>query len=381
MQPETMLRAVELKAELLSSGLDLTDAFIDAYGPPYLEKRRAYGNPDPESLREFRLPQELYLLPDRLIVSINVRPGSPWVLDCRDGFGINGPFGWIPIDFPRRPAFYDFRLSDDTRVSRMITLYGGGALGLFIYGNCALVDMSKACQYCSIAPNRQHDVDFEKVIRPDQVEESIYLALGDTEAPISQVMLNGGNFPDPDKSFLYYCEVTRAARRAIERSGREVELHLIVFPPNDLELVFELKQTGAAVAMNSEVFTPDLFDRFCPGKASVAGQRHMHAAMAKAAATLGEGMAYSIIVGGLDKPAALEHGMTRLADAGITPVINVFHADPGTPMETHPVPKPAAIMRMGQQLQRIYESNRYMRPFYLDCGRNSLDTEAYRRLF
>jgi hypothetical protein len=375
------LSPVSLKAELLSNGLDLSAAFIEAYGPPYLEKRRAYGNPDPESVRELVLPQELYLLPERLIVSINIRPGSPWMLDWKGSFGIAGPLGWIDIDFPRRPDFYDYRLDDGTRVSRLITLYGGGALGLFIYGNCALVDMGKACQYCSIAPNHRHAVDFEKVIRPEQVEESIYLALADRAAPISQVMLNGGNFPDPDRSFLYYCAIARAARRAIDRSGRDVELHLIVFPPRDLDLLAELRDIGIAVAMNSEVFTPELFDRFCPGKATVAGQEHLYAAMTKAAELLGDGMSYSIIVGGLDEPGALERGMFRLADAGVTPVINVFHADPGTPMEAHPVPAAPRILDMGQALQRVYARNPQMRPFYMDCGRNSLDTEAYRQMF
>jgi hypothetical protein len=370
-----------LKAELLSAGMGLSQSFLDHYGPPYLEKRRAYGNPDPVAMREMVLPQELYLLPDRLVVSVNVRPGSPWTLDWRDGFGVSGPWGWADIDFPRRPAFYDYVLEDGLRVSRVITLYGGGALGIFIYGNCALVDMGKACQYCSIAPNHSHDVDFEKVVRAQQVEESIFAALQDEEAPISQVMLNGGNFPDRDRSFNYYASMVEAARRGIARSGRPVDLHLIVFPPRDLGLFAGLRDLDVSIAMNSEVFSPELFARFCPGKDAVAGQRHLAEAMRRAALTLGEGKVYSIIVGGLDTAADLDRGMRQLADAGVTPIINVFHADPGTPMEKHPIPDPGAIMAMGAALQKVFEENEYMRPFYLDCGRNSLDTEAFKRLF
>ncbi|HEX8535164.1 MAG TPA: radical SAM protein [Allosphingosinicella sp.] len=369
------------KAELLSAGVDVSAEFLRRYGPPFLEKRRAYGNPDPDSVRHLTLPQELILEPDGLVVSVNIRPRSPHKLDWDGGFCIRGESGRIPITFPLRPQFYDYKTPDDLRLSRVITLYGGGALGIFIYGNCALVDMGKACQYCSIAPNRSHDVDFEKVIRPERIEETVFLALKDEAAPISQVMLNGGNFPDPDRSFLYYVEAARAARRAIDRSGRSVDLHLIVFPPRDLELLGELKGTGACVAMNSEVFDPELFARFCPGKEQVAGQGHMAAALRRGAEILGEGAVYSIIVGGLDDLATLSTGMQRLAGWGVTPVINVFHADPGTPMEQHPIPSAGSILEMGRALQEVFQANPRMRPFYLDCGRNSLDTEAYRGLF
>lgn len=375
-----VLPPVRVKAALLSAGLDLSDAFVAHYGAPFLEKRRAYGNPDPDSVRHLTLPQELILRDGGLVVSVNVRPGSPWRLDWDGGFCVVGPAGRVAIDFPRRPAFYDFAVAGG-KLSRIVTLYGGRALGLFLYGNCALVDLGKACQYCSIAPNHRHDVDFEKVVRLEHIEPAVALALEDRDAPITQVMLNGGNFADPDRSFRYYVEAARAARRAIDRSGRAVDLHLIVFPPGDLGLIEELRDIGVAVAMNSEVFDPQRFARFCPGKDAVAGQRHVRDALERAVAVLGHGSAYSIIVGGLDEPDALRAGMADLAAIGVTPVINVFHADPGTPMEDHPIPSPQAICAMGEALQHVYRANRYMRPFYLDCGRNALDTEAYRGLF
>jgi hypothetical protein len=374
--------SIDLKAGLLADGMVLSEAFLNRYGPPYLEKRRAYGNPDPEAMRAITIPQEIYLGADRLVTSVNVRPSSRWTLDWSNGFGCRGPgVDWAPIDFPRRPLFYDAETAAGDPVSRIITLYGGGALGIFIYGNCALVDMGKACHYCSIAPNRTSGVDFEKVISADQVEQALRVALADEACGASQVMINGGNFPDTNKSFRYYLSICAAARRAIDASGRTIELHLIVFPPTDLELLDELRGLDLSVAMNCEVFTPELFARYCPGKTVVAGQAHLFAALRRAAQNLGEGRVFSIIVGGLEPTATTRAGMERLATDGVTPVINVFHADPGTPLASHPVPTADRILELGLALEDVYTANAFMRPFYLDCGRNSLDTEASRSLF
>jgi hypothetical protein len=74
-------------------------------------------------------------------------------------------------------------------------------------------------------------------------------------------------------------------------------------------------------------------------------------------------------------------GMEFLADHGVTPIINVFHADPGTPLYSHPEPSLDRIQEMGEILEGIFSRHSFMRPFYMNCGRNSIDTEAYLRLF
>ena len=73
-------------------------------------------------------------------------------------------------------------------------------------------------------------------------------------------------------------------------------------------------------------------------------------------------------------------GLTEISASGVTPVINVFHPDPGTPLETRAAPAREAILDMGRALQLVYERHN-LRSFYTGCGRNSVDTEAERRLF
>jgi hypothetical protein len=382
---EPQMALVDVKAELLHHGVTLLPAFSTRYGDPYLAKRRAYGNSDPLEFREGRLPQELYLLPDRLVCAVTIRLDSPWLLDWNEDEGFvvrhRSGGGCTPIDFPREPAFYDRTLSNGEEVKKVVTLYGGGSLGVFAFGSCRLVDIGKPCGYCSISQNRTRGVDFLDVISEARIEEALSLALEDSACPITQVMVNGGNFPDQDRSFSHYARLARAAARAVETSGRDVEVHLIVYPPNDLGRLAELGRTGVSVAMNYEVCDPDLFRKYCPGKTVYGGQGHIAAALRRAVEELGEGSVYSILVGGLEPLESLERGLFELAGEGVTPVVNVFHADPATPLEHHPVPSADTIRAMGRTLQEVYRQHEFARPFYLDCGRNSIDTEAWRGLF
>lgn len=375
---------VRIKAATLSKGVQLDNQLLTHFGLPFLEKRRAYGNPDPAWTRKATIPQEFYLDPHgkRLVVSVNASEDSPWTLSWSDNaFCIKGP-GDIQeeISFPKRPGFYDKQLDSKNKVTQVITLYGGGALGIFAYGKCQLVMIGKPCHYCSIAPNRDKETDFFTVINEATLYDSLRLALADPIVSPSQVMLNGGNFPDMDKSFRHYVNLAKTASRAIHDSGKKVELHLIVYPPKNLELISELAGLDVCISMNLEVFDSGLFAKYCPGKLETAGQAHIIGALNKAVEVLGKGRVFSIFVGGLEPIESLAAGLNMMAGNGITPVINVLHTDPETPLQDFPNPEETMVMEMGHALQQVYQKHQ-LSPFYLNCGRNSLDTEAYFSLF
>jgi|HubBroStandDraft_6_1064221.scaffolds.fasta_scaffold11394_6 hypothetical protein len=378
--------ALGLKAELLSQGVAATDRFLQAYGPPFLEKRRAYGNPDSRTYRARRLPQELVLLPDRLVCAANFHDATPWLLDWQptEGFTLHhhsDPTSRWPVDFPRRPAFYDLPMSDGRTVKNVITLYGGRSLGIFVYGTCELVRIGKACHYCSIQPNRSVTSDFAPIVSRDDLCEALGAALRDVRSPASQVMINGGNLPDPDKNFRYYASLALAAATTIHGAHADVEVHLIVYPPDDLSLIRLLEDAPVSIAMNCEVHDPARFGRFCPGKAAMDGHRHIRAALRVAVEVMGRGRVFSILVGGLEGADRLELGLRSLASDGVIPVVNIFHADPETPLATYCRPTADEILRFGSILQDVYSEHGFTRPFYAGCGRNSIDDEAHRRLF
>lgn len=369
-----------LKSELLSYGIALTSNFLNNYGAPYLEKRRAYGNSDPKSYQSVTVPQELYFGSPRLVCSVNIRPDSRWELDFFDGTYILRNIKTLEthvVDFPRRPTFYDLTLSGGLNANAVATLYGGGALGIFIYGSCALVDEGKACRYCSIKPNRLAQSEFEQVIRPEQVYEVVRAALASDSETVTQIMINGGNFKNGDKSFKYYIEVCKAARKALDEMGSKIELHLIAYPPDDLDLFSLLKPLNVSLAMNTEAYNLNVFNFICPGK----NQAHLLNALKTAAKILGPGKVYSIFVGGLENLSDMAAGFRYLAGIKVTPIINVFHPDPETDLESMPPPLPEQIMAMGKVLQHSFSENPFMKPFYDGCGRNAIDSEAYLGLF
>jgi hypothetical protein len=380
---ESGLRPAALKAALLAEGVRPTSSFVSAYGPPFLAKQRAYGNPDDLPFLGQPLPQEMYLSSDGLVCAVNLRRQSSWCLDAspESGFLLRCGRLTLPVSFPRTPAFYEESLAGGRLVRSLVTLYGGASLGIFVRGDCSLVDLGKACQYCSISPNRSRETDFPKVVSERLLRSALQAALADPTCPASQIMINGGNFPDPDRGFLYYARLCAIAREVIEESGRDVELHLIVFPPARLDLIRELAGLEVAVAMNLEVFDPVLFQQYCPGKTAVLGQAHILAALRRAVELLGAGNVFSILVGGLEGQESLAAGLSLLAGQGIIPVINVFHPDPETPLAARPAPSAERILEMGRSLQDVFSRTPFARPFYLRCGRNSLDTEAWLRLF
>lgn len=376
---------VELKAEILSQGVVPTSRFLQAYGEPYLVKKRAYGNADDLDFLGFDLPQEIVLDPGRIVAAATVRRSSGLRLDV----GQEGEFiirrsntgELTPIGFPRTPAFYDRVTLTGKSVTSITTLYGGGSLGIFAYGHCALVDIKAACHYCSIAPNRNRQTAFKQAVSPQDVEEALDVALDDDSYQPGQIMLNGGNLTNVDQGFKYYIRLAEAARRAIDRSSHDTELHLIVYPPDNLSLIRRLQELDISVAMNTEVWDLDIYREVCPGKEIYGGRAHLLRGLEAAVDALGPGRVFSIFVGGLESLDSQAEGMSHVAAIGAIPVVNIFHADPETPLSTHPEPTVDHILTMGRELQELYQKHSFCRPFYAGVGRNAIDNEAYLGLF
>lgn len=379
---ETLRSLVKLKISILCKGLEIENSAIEGFGPTFLEKRRAYGNQDPEDLRNIRIPQEI-CLSDEVVVATNIRSSSPHRLSCQnDEFYVSETDGkLVRVLFPRRPAFYDRPLSAEMKVAQVATLYGGHSLAFFAQGSCGIGrSVETACHFCSLISNRRLGTDHVETVTAQMLFEALSIALSETPCSLSQVMINGGTSRDFDASFEYYVQLIQAARKAIDKSRRDIKLHLITFPPRHLGLIRKLKGLGVSVAMNLEVFDPAMFAKYCPGKATLCGQSHILAALDQAVSILGSGQVYTIIVGGLESADSLGCGMQKVAARGITPIINVLHRDPDTPLAGHAELNTHHVWMMGELLQEVFKKYEYS-PFYEKCGRNSLDTEAHLGVF
>ena len=374
------------KAQLLSNGIYIDESVVDNYDESFIEKRSAYGIQDPIEYRHRRIPQELFILPEEVVCAININPNSKFILKYSSEnttYSVIFENKEVVVSFPKRPKFYSRYISGTKklRTNQVITLYGGHSLGAFIVRNC-WIEKNGVCHFCSLCNNHGNFNDFLNIIDTQSLVNSVRIALSE-DYPITQIMINGGNLPDLDVNFMFYYKKVLAIRRLLHELDREdIELHLIVSPPMDLSLIDNLRNTNIKIAMNMETYSNELFSKFCPGKSQYIGHEHIFNALKKCVEILGTEHVFSIFVGGLEPLVSLESGLLFMHENGIVPVINVLHVDPNTLMEEKDRPSSNFILTAGNILQKIYSSySDSFIPFYYKCGRNSLDSEAYLKLF
>jgi hypothetical protein len=382
------LTGVQLKAAVLSMGVDLSGSFLQNYDSKFLEKRRAYGNQDPSEYLNMRIPQEFYILPEKLICAINLRKDTIWKIDY-----INSKYvlkntetdDIYEITFPLRPSFYDIQLTNGKLVSQYVTLYGGNSLGVFVYGDCTFSANGNQCRYCSLTVNKNRNSQFEKLITVEQISEVIHLVLADpSSSGLKQIMVNGGNMGTPDVNFSYYSEIVLNIASILKEKNRNesLELHLIVYPPNNLNLFEKFIGIDVSVSLNTEIYDFELFKKFCPGKQLTTTREHHYKSLEECIKVLGKGRVYSVFVGGIESIESLSVGIETTIQIGAIPVINILHTDPNTEMYSFPNPTPEMILEMGSMLQQFYADCDFIKtPFYENCGRNSIDYEAFNKMF
>jgi radical SAM protein (TIGR04043 family) len=102
-----------------------------------------------------------------------------------------------------------------------------------------------------------------------------------------------------------------------------------------------MKASGIdALGMHLEAVTPEVRARIMPGKASVPLERY-HDAFAAAVPVFGRGQVSTYILAGLgDTPEAILAMAERLIGIGVYPFVVPFVPISGTPLESHPAPRP-----------------------------------------
>lgn len=373
--------ATQIKLQLLNEGIRFSTAFLAGYGAEFIEKRWAYGNSDAQKFN-VRIPQEIYI--NDIIVAVHANMESRWELSyAENSYFLTCDNQFISeVTFPIRPKFYDTRLSNGLPCKSIGTLYGGGSLGIFALGTCYYFRIDKSCGFCSLEPTRSTHGDHIMLIKPEIATELTEIVLREDSKIIKQVMLNGGNRKSNDEGFRHHIATLEGITKAVSDAGLQdtVEVHLITMPPDSLKLLDMLDGLPVKIAINLEVFSPDLFSEIAPGKAETYGRDKLIRALEIAVDVLGYGNVYTIFVGGLEPVETLSEGIEFVSSRGVVPTINIFHQDPGTRLENHPKPSVSMMNEMGTLLQKAFVKHSFI-PFYMNCGRNSIDTEAYLGLF
>jgi hypothetical protein len=381
-QPE----AVRLKLHLLSEGVTFDSVFLEHFADKLdsMEKRRAYDDSDERQLdRTRRIPQEMYLT-DGVVVAVNYKQHSPWQLVYHDGtYRLTGKHDIdIEVTFPQRPHFFEHVTPNGIRCDSVANLYGGSSLAFFTPSTCYYFNNGHECRFCSLKPNRSGQQIFVHTISPTLAASVLRIALETDAALLKQIMLVGGNVPNYDLGFRRHLEIAAALdqQQISLPIERRLETHIATMPPWDFGLFTALEELNARVTMNIEVFDEQLFKVICPGKTRLYGRSHLFNALEHAASVVNGMRVHSILIAGLEPVHSTIAGIKYLASIGVTPIINVFHNDRGSIYENHSRPSYEQLLEIAFALQEVYKEYR-LTPYWVGCGRNSLDFEAQQGWF
>ena len=375
-------RNIVLKAEILSSGIRFSEAALENLPKDVLIKRRAYGNPDDPALCR-RVPQELLLLPERIVVGVSVSGKSPLLVDYRDGgfFILRDGVVISPVEFTRTPAFYGEKTEQRQSVESVLTYVSGHYLGIFVNTSCFFAAPGYQCKYCSIRANAMRPADNMHTVTEEAAVAAVCRAVTLAPEDIDLVFISGGNFADRNKNFLYYSSLALAIKRTLRSLAPSVEVVLNVFPPDDLSLTERLRGSGINVLVSTEVFSPEGYAYHCPGKSRILPKARLYEVLDKYLDVCGPFHVYSIVIQGLEPPESLIRGIREYAARGVCTVVNVLHVDPGTELAAEGIAHPtvAQILQVADALQAVYREYGFdTRKIY--GGRNSFDAECSRGL-
>lgn len=371
-----------VKLDLLSRGIQ-----IDSTLPRFLEAtkhfalRKNFYNDPVWGQDSSRLPQEISVLGS--VVGINCYGNSPWSLKYsreQENLVLSHKSGaeFLPDFIPDLRAF-----EADLRVARVANLYGGAALAFFSPRSCYFFADRSECHFCSLAGTAEENHTFESILSQEDVRMSVRLALQKDPDRIEQIMIVGGNLRDLDRGFEHHLTLAEAAEIELRssRQSQNISIHIATMPPRNLDLVERLRGfENIHVMFNVEIWDAKRFEEMCPGKSKDYGRLAMLKALEKLRDVVGPYRAHSLLVTGLDGIDSTIEGATVLTKMGISPILNIFHSDRHSRLGLSIRPTFGDLSKIALALQELYTQFPVM-PYWRNCGRNSIDAEAERKLF
>jgi hypothetical protein len=375
------------KLSLLSSGIIISDKFRDWFSTTegFVRRRNFYNSPGATS-DGFAAPQELRLLASRSVtVAVNQYGPSPWQLSITPGGEPVLHCDQLDLQQPVEMLPDLAAIRDDDKLAHMCNLYGGSALSFFSPRACYFFADGNECRFCSLAGTADENAEYAARLSATQVYESVarVVAIPDDRALLTQIMIVGGNERNLDRGFTHQIDLVRAASAALAADGLtdEVSVHLIVMPPRNLTLLDALSDIpNLHVGFNLEVWDPGRFRSIAPGKTADYGQENILSALHRLVEVLGAYRAHSILIAGLEPSWSTLKGARTLAEAGISPIINVYHSDRHSVLGMSVRPRYSELAEVASGLQTLHDQFP-IQPYWKGCGRNAIDHEAAEGMF
>lgn len=186
---------------------------------------------------------------------------------------------------------------------------------------CVLQDMGIGCQFC----------DLYGVGRPitfADIEEALSAYWEDPQ--IDHFLIGGGSgFPNEE-----YWQILTLAGYLHTHSDRHI--YLMSQPISDLERLRQLREHGVTeVAFNLEIVDPEIARQLMPGKSRYPLSDYLESLRNAAAVFGSNGNVRSAVLVGFDDLDTFKAGIRQICEVGVTPILSLFRACPGTPLENY----------------------------------------------
>ncbi len=318
------------------------------------------------------LPSEI-ILPNNITSNVFLTKNSNWNIQDKKLFYENKFV--TNIGYTSKPNFSKEILSDGTSASKVAVMFGKDIFSIYVNRDCFLFQDSLGCHFCSANITKKRNVKNNlRMISKKQVQETFKIGL--EKDNFDNVMITSGTYKNFDKGILDQIDYLKSMKN-IDTKG--MNYHMVSMPPKSNELIHLLKYNGLnSIAFDIEVFDKELFKKYCPGKSKYFGYVQMLEKFEYAAKVLPKNFVKAGFVCGIEPIESLVEGMEYFGKLGIASSLNIFHPDPGTPLENLPRPSKKYLLEISQEQDRINQKYELIPIFEKFGRRSSLDTEVYR---
>ncbi len=329
------LNYLNLKAELLTNGINATAEALKEVGIKFKEQNHGLFGWDFEDHTNVTLPDD-FSLPDGTIVQFRRNSTSRYLVDI-----VNGEMTlcdenknlcqvkWIP-----RPKFYSKKTTSNNSMVK-IGQVGGEDCLFFCYQNyCSHFSQNEQCLFCNLVSTSE---TYDSVLKRKDTQDIGEVAKAAfSEGNVRHVLLTGGCF-NHQKEIDLVSEIVTSIKDYTGLS--HVPGTILPSPPKTIEEIEKYYASGIqAIGFSMEIWDEKMYEAICPGKSKNVSHTEFVDSIRNAVNVFGEGNVYGVFVLGLEPKENFLKGVRELAEIGANIVPFVWSPNPGSKLEGHRAP-------------------------------------------
>lgn len=368
------------KLNLLIYGVQDNPMIFKKFKDLFKEEHYAYDNGNWNVDKNRMTPSEI-LLPGGIVSKLHIRPDSPLTLCMdKDRLFVKKENKYLTeFTFIPRPNFWKYKTSQGTPTKKLAQLYGLNCMNINIFSACEFHDVGKPCRFCSVKSTVRREDPVKIVKTPKELAEVCELATKNDE--FKYIIITGGSHLNTDDEFDKYIEILKEIKDKLPWDGK-IKGNVAMMPPKTKNKLKELYNIGVEnPSFNMEVWPKSNFEKVCPGKEKYVGFDYVVESLLYLKDIYGAGKVWSNFVAGIVPIEDMKQGFKFMAEHGIVPGANIYHAEVGSCIgKSLGRIDEEYVLELYRYASELYHKYDY-KPFF-DAGvlRNSLANEVYEGL-